>query len=245
MVSEASAAQFRQVIARREFKVAFQPVVYLNSGKIFSYEVLLRSGTPLYRGPIEMLAGALDCGCMGEFGRQIRELALAQSPETTLFVNLHPAELDEGWLVRPDDPIFRHVEGVYIEITESVPLTHFQLCHSILREVRSKGINLAVDDLGAGYSNLKYIADLSPEVVKIDRELVVGLDQSERQRKLVKAIVRLCADLGALVVAEGIETVDELRAVIDTGAHFGQGFLLARPAYPAPAVTWPPEVALA
>lgn len=240
---EATAAQFKQVLAKREFKVAFQPVVYLDSGKIFSHEVLLRSSTPLYKGPIEMLDDAVATGTIGEFGRLIRELAVSQSPEAVLFINIHPAELGEGWLVRPDDPVFRHFEGVYIEITESVPLTHFQLCHSILREVRSKGINLAVDDLGSGYSNLKYIADLSPEVVKIDRCLVMDLHKSKRQQKLVTGIVRLCTDLGALVVAEGIETSDELRAVIDTGAHFGQGYLLARPAFPPPTVNWPADVA--
>ena len=123
-----------------------------------------------------------------------------------------------------------------VQITESVPLSHFSLCHSVLSEVRSRGVLLAVDDLGAGYSNLKYIADLSPEVVKLDRGLIVNLQKGTRQHRLVRAIVRLCEDLGTKVVAEGIETEEEARAVLDSGAHYGQGFFFARPSYPPPPI---------
>jgi len=120
-----------------------------------------------------------------------------------------------------------------------VPLSHFRLCQTILSEVRDRGIFLVVDDLGAGYSNLKYIADLHPRIVKLDRGLVAGLAHDTRMFKLVSAIVVLCQDLDAVVVAEGIETVDELRAVVDAGATYGQGYLLARPAFPPPPVAWP------
>jgi EAL domain-containing protein (putative c-di-GMP-specific phosphodiesterase class I) len=173
----------------------------------------------------------------------IREIAVPLSVGRPLFLNVHPAELSEGWLVRPDDPIFYHDADVYLEITESVPLTHFGLCMSVLRDVRSRArIHLVVDDLGAGYSNLKSIADLEPNLVKLDRGLIEGLDRNVRQQRLVSGVVRLCKDLGAYVVGEGIETQPELRALLDTGAQFGQGFLLARPAFPIPRVTWPPNL---
>jgi EAL domain-containing protein (putative c-di-GMP-specific phosphodiesterase class I) len=100
-------------------------------------------------------------------------------------------------------------------------------------------VHLVVDDLGAGYSNLKYIADLHPRVVKLDRELIAGLSRGTRLFKLVAGIVRLCSELDARVVAEGIETVEELGAVIEAGARYGQGYLLARPANPLPPVSWP------
>jgi len=105
--------------------------------------------------------------------------------------------------------------------------------------VRGRGVHLVVDDLGAGYSNLKYIADLHPRVVKIDRGLVDGLTINSRLFKLVSAIVKLCKDLDALVVAEGIETVSEFDAVVASGARYAQGYLLARPAFPLPDATWP------
>jgi EAL domain-containing protein (putative c-di-GMP-specific phosphodiesterase class I) len=101
-------------------------------------------------------------------------------------------------------------------------------------------VHLVVDDLGAGYSNLKRIIDLEPRVVKLDRELIVGIDKSQRQQRLVANVVRLCCDLDATVVAEGIETSSEFDALRDTGVHYGQGFLFARPQFPLPAVSWPP-----
>ena len=105
--------------------------------------------------------------------------------------------------------------------------------------MRAKGVMLAIDDLGAGYSNLKYIADLTPEVVKLDRNLICDMTRSERHNKLVHAIIELCNAMGASVVAEGIETMEELLAVQDAGAHYGQGYFLARPAFPPPIVNWP------
>ena len=134
--------------------------------------------------------------------------------------------------------MFLYEDGVFLEITESVPLSHYQHCHGMLGEIRRRGISLAVDDLGAGYSNLKYIADLAPEVVKLDRQLIASLRSETRLHVLVSSIVKLCDALGAKVVAEGIETVEELHAVIDAGAQYGQGFLLAMPALPAPMVDW-------
>jgi EAL domain-containing protein (putative c-di-GMP-specific phosphodiesterase class I) len=178
----------------------------------------------------------------GRLGRAIREIAVPMGSGAPLFLNLHPSELEEGWLVRTDDPMGSHDHDIYLEITEATPLTHFDLCLSVLRELRSRvGAHLVVDDFGAGYSNLKHISDLEPRVVKLDRNLVEGLGHKPRQQKLVAATVRLCHELGALVVAEGIETVDEYAAVLDCGAQFGQGYLFARPSFPIPMVQWPPR----
>ena len=100
-------------------------------------------------------------------------------------------------------------------------------------------MHLVIDDLGAGFSNLQRIVDLAPSIVKLDMQLVRGIDRQPRKQKLIKSIVAMCLDQGAQVVAEGIETRAELTAVIDAGVQFGQGYLLAKPAYPIPAVNWP------
>lgn len=228
--------ELRELIHSDSLKVVFQPLLALGSHRVFAYEALVRTpGTP-FKDPPSLFKAAIEAGRVGELGRAIRRRAVEGCPDFPLFLNVHPSEFDDGWLVRPDDPLFQHEHDVYLEITESVPLSHFTLCNSVLKEVRGKGINLAVDDLGAGYSNLKYIADLSPEVVKLDRELVTNLAGERRLQRLVSSIVRLCADLGARVVAEGIETEDELSAVRDTGADFGQGYFIARPHFPPPPV---------
>jgi hypothetical protein len=111
---------------------------------------------------------------------------------------------------------------------------------STLREVCSRsGAKLVVDDFGAGYSNLKRVVEIEPAVVKLDRELISGLHQNPKQRLLVTHVVELCKALGARVVAEGIETIGELKASRDCGVHYGQGYLLARPGNPLPEVSWP------
>jgi EAL domain-containing protein (putative c-di-GMP-specific phosphodiesterase class I) len=224
------------VLAIGELNVVYQPIVDLRKRRIFAYEALVRSTSPHFQGPPALFTEAIRSRYCGALGRAVRELTVERAPPHPLFVNLHPNEFDEGWLVQPDDPIFHHDHAVYLEITESVPLSHFSLCHSVLAELRGRGVLLAVDDLGAGYSNLKYISDLSPEVVKLDRGLIVNLKEGTRQHRLVSAIVRLCEDLGTKVVAEGIETEEEARAVVATGAHYGQGFYFARPSFPPPAL---------
>jgi EAL domain-containing protein (putative c-di-GMP-specific phosphodiesterase class I) len=230
--------KIEEALSAGDLYVALQPIVNLQKREVFGHEALARCKSPLFKDPPALINEALASACMGELGRALREIAVRSSPRTSLFLNLHPAEFDEGWLVRRDDAIFSFDETIYLEITESVPLSHHEHCHGVLREIRGRGISLVVDDLGAGYSNLKYIADLAPEVVKLDRDLIANLRSQTRLHKLVTAIVRLCDALGAKVVAEGIETVEEMEAVIDTGAHYGQGYLFARPAFPAPAVDW-------
>lgn len=236
--SQARAA-IHHVVEARAIYVVYQPLVDLKTKKTFAYEALVRSKSDAFSTPMSLFEAAVQYALSGQLGRIIREQAVAGCPSYPLFLNIHPAELNDKFVVQPDDPIFQHSEDVYLEITEGVPLSHFALCQSILNEVRARGVHLVVDDLGAGYSNLKYIADLHPRVVKLDRDLIQGLVRDTRMFKLVSAIVVLCRELDAFVVAEGIETPLELEAVQATGAHFGQGYLLARPAFPPPEAHWP------
>ncbi len=187
-------AAIRNVIENRAVRSVYQPVVNLRTHAVFAYEALARPMTADFDGPLSLFAAAVEHSCTGELGRMLREMAIEDVPNHRLFVNVHPAELNEKWLVQPNDPIFQHTHDIYLEITESIPLSHFHLCQSILSEVRDRGVHLVVDDLGAGYSNLKYIADLHPRVVKLDRGLIAGLRVGTRLFKLVSAIVVLCGD---------------------------------------------------
>jgi EAL domain-containing protein (putative c-di-GMP-specific phosphodiesterase class I) len=227
-----------EALERGLIYLAFQPLVDLQKRTTFGFESLVRSDAPEYPTAMSIIEEAVDKRFMGQLGRALRHMAVTRCTHHPLFLNLHPAEFDEGWLVRPDDAITCHDHDIYLEITESVPLTHYRYCHSVLREIRSKGIKVAVDDLGAGHSNLKYIADLVPEVVKLDRNLIAELRRGGRLQTLVTAIVDLCNKLGAKVVAEGIETREEMLAVLETGAHYGQGYFLGRPAKDPTLVVW-------
>jgi len=238
------AAAIRRVIDERAVHVVYQPVVEAVTGKLFAYEALVRSSSPDFDGPSSLFAAAVTHSCAGELGRLIRELALDGCQDHPLFLNIHPVELDDRWLIQVDDPVFRHDHAVFLEITEGVPLSHFRMCQAVLSELRSRGIALVVDDLGAGYSNLKYIADLQPRIVKLDRALITGLAPNTRLFRLVAGIVALCHELDALVVAEGIETTEELEAARAAGADLAQGYLLAMPAFPLPEVSMPTPIAI-
>jgi EAL domain-containing protein (putative c-di-GMP-specific phosphodiesterase class I) len=227
-------------IEAEDIDVVFQPIVDMTTGRLFAQEALVRCKIPVFESPVALFERAVTEQACGRLGRTIREVAFARCPGIPLFVNIHPNELSARWLVRPDDPVFFHDSDVYLEITESAAFSHFELCYGVLTEVCSRaGAFLVVDDFGAGYSNLKRIIDLQPKIVKLDRTLIAGLDRDKRQQTLVRCMVDMCGELGAKVVAEGIETLAELSAARDCGAQYGQGYLLARPAFPVPVAVWP------
>lgn len=237
--SDEGVEAIHRIIDEELLRIAFQPILDVGSRKTYAYEALARSPLPIFPSPVEMFEAAIRSGRVGELGRLHRRQALEACPDWPLFINIHPNELDEGWLVRPDDPIFWHRHPLYLEITESVPIIYFEQCHNILAEIRKKGVLLAIDDFGAGYSNLRYIADLVPDIVKLDRELVTGCKEGSRLFWLMRSLVRMCKEMGAKVVAEGIETFPELAAAQSAKVNFAQGYLLARPGMPPPKGEWP------
>lgn len=228
-----------RVLARGELEVVFQPIFNVREGNAFGYEALARSPTPIFEGPLEMFSVAAASGQVGELGRLQRVISAKQAPRGPLFLNVHPAEFDHPLLIKPDDPIFRHTGDIYLEITESAPLRYFEQCTHVLGELRQKGVRLAIDDFGAGYSNVKYISDLAPDIVKLDRELIAGVREGTRQFKLLQSVVRLCREMGAQVVAEGVETTPELVIAVRAEVDFCQGFLLGTPASDPNTDTWP------
>lgn len=226
-------------LGEQDIDVVFQPIVDLGKRLVFAYEALTR-GKANATDPTALFERATREDAWGRLGRLIRQVTFERGAGLPLFINVHPAELSARWLVRPDDPIYQHNHDVYLEITESATFTHYETCLSVLKEVRARGdVRLAVDDLGAGYSNLMRVIELEPQVVKLDRQLITGLPSSPKQQRLMHHLAALCADLGAQVIAEGIETEDELKAVIDSGVGYGQGYVFARPEYPVPDAQWP------
>lgn len=227
-------------LEKSDLNVVFQPIVSLEDGSSFAWETLVRCTVPGFESPPDLFRAAVEEKACGRLGRLIREVAFERGGGRNLFVNVHPAELSSRWLVQPDDPMNFHDQGVFMEITESATFEHFDLCWNVLKEIRQRAsMRFVVDDLGAGYSNLKRVLDLEPAVVKLDISLVKGIDRSPRQFALVRSLVDLFGDLGARLVAEGIETAAELKKVREAGVHYGQGYFLARPAWPFPDVHWP------
>jgi EAL domain-containing protein (putative c-di-GMP-specific phosphodiesterase class I) len=229
-----------RTLAVDDLPTVFQPIVDLHDGSAFAYEALARCTKPPFTSPIALFEHAIEEGMCGRVGRLIREATFARCPDRPLFINIHPSELAERWLVRPDDPICYHSHGLFLEVTEAAAFEYFDVCMSVLKEICARtGGHLVLDDFGAGYSNLNRVAELKPEYVKLDRSLVANIDVDKRKRTLVFYVAGMLSELGATVIAEGIETEDELGAVRDLGIRYGQGYLLARPGYPLPEVSFP------
>jgi EAL domain-containing protein (putative c-di-GMP-specific phosphodiesterase class I) len=229
------------LIQTQQVFIHLQPIVHLATGGVFAYEGLCRCAVRELASPFQLLNAAVEQGAMGLLGRHLRHQAMRMVPGARMFINVHPAELDEEFLASADDPIFNYDGEVVIEIPESAPLIQFRFAHSTLDALRKRGIKVAIDDFGAGYSNIGYITAFAPEVVKLDRELIAGVEPGSRQQRLLASLNSLCIAQGACVVAEGIETETELAAVVEAGIPLAQGFLFGQPSATG-ALEWQPKL---
>lgn len=236
----AKLASVDAAIEAGQIYVDLQPVVELATGKVYGVEALARCRRPSLASPLQLFAEAQDQGALVRLGRELRRRSVAAANGQRLFLNVHPGELDDEDMIRADDSIAHHTGELVIEVPESSPLQRYRFAHSNLETLRSRGVKIALDDFGAGYSNFGYIQQLSPDLVKLDRELIAGAALHSRQFRLLSSLNALCVAQGAKVVAEGIETRDELSAVIAAGIPFAQGFYLGRPSATG-ATTWTPS----
>jgi EAL domain-containing protein (putative c-di-GMP-specific phosphodiesterase class I) len=237
---DSSAPESVRGVGKKHLGVVFQPIVDGSTRKTAAVEVLTRCKLPAFRNPQLLFDQAADIGYAGRLGRMVRELAFAETLDVPVYVNIHPAELTARWLVRPDDPMFLHPHGVFLEITEAAAFEHHDLVLAALGEVAARGCKLVIDDFGAGHSNLARLAELEPAVVKLDRSLVTDLHLKPRAQNLMRHTIAMMHSFDAKIVVEGVETVEELKAAIDCGADLFQGYLLARPENPVPQGAWPP-----
>jgi EAL domain-containing protein (putative c-di-GMP-specific phosphodiesterase class I) len=218
--------------AREGLWVAYQPVIWARDGTCFGHEALLRTTAPDVPNPVAFLDIAERLERIPELGRQVRE-RVAGDLDTmagAALINLHPLELAYAGLGAEEDPLARHAHRVVFEITERASLDDVGDVRELVRQLRSRGFRIAVDDLGAGYAALSSFASLEPDIVKLDMSLVRDVDHHQTRRRLIASITELCRDLGILVVAEGIETEAERDVLLELGCDLLQGFLLGRPA---------------
>lgn len=217
--------------------MAYQPIVRAESGALFGYEALLRSDDALLAGPGPLLDAADRLGRQRELGLAVRAAVLMEARATlgeglSLFVNAQAQDLDAGWAA----PLGALPGQLVLELSERSALSKIPGLRQRVRGLRAAGVHVAIDDLGAGYAGLTSFTALEPDIVKLDMALVRGLDHEPVKRKLVGSLCGVCRDLGILTVAEGIETEAERVAARELGCDLLQGFLIGRPARPAPAV---------
>ena len=224
--------------------MALQPIVDLRTGQVIGHEALVRGPAATeWPTPDGIFRTAHSLGQERQLEETCRRLALTvrrrQLPDDQrLFLNVDLQHQDlpldpDGGLKRP--------EQVAIEISERLDFLNNPRALKDLQGWRDAGYMIVLDDYGTGYSSLGTLLAVQPDVVKLDRYIVGSLDRNRQHRTAVEAVVGLAKDLGIKVVAEGVETMGELRALRKIGVDYGQGFLLGRPE-PAPAPTVCPVV---
>ena len=223
--------------------MAFQPIVD-GEREIFGYEALMRAREPSLPHPGAVVEAALHLGRGPDLLHAvIAKVAAAipsARPSASFFINITPADLLDEQLYSPECPLAPYASRVVIELTERESCERVTDLCARLHRLRAMGYRIAVDDLGAGYAGLASLVQLEPEVVKIDMSLVRDVDSNSTKRCLVEALRAVCAEGHRTVVAEGVETIEELATLRAIGCDLYQGYLLARPGAAFPTVTAAP-----
>ncbi|RJK97965.1 EAL domain-containing protein [Vallicoccus soli] len=240
-----------------QLRLVYQPQVDLADGRVSGLEALLRWDHPA-RGavpPDQFIAVAEDAGLMPVLGDHVLREALEQHRRwqeegapwaaSVVWVNVSGRQLEErGFAARVARALADHqvdAERLGLEITESVVTGRTPTARRELAALRGLGVRLAVDDFGTGFSNLALLRGAPLDVVKVDRSLVAGMGRDRDGARLVDAVLGLARAFDLEVVAEGVETAEQLDALVDRACTSAQGYLLGRPV-PAGELVAPPAV---
>ncbi|MGD0879957.1 MAG: EAL domain-containing protein [Acidimicrobiales bacterium] len=220
-----------------------QPIVRPADMVVVGYEALARMSASPQHPPDWWLELASEFGLRRrlEMACLAAAVQLGPPPEgRMLFVNASPSTVA--------DPLFLDLrtefpDRLVIELTEQEAVEDYDVLRNCLAGYLQRGARLAIDDAGAGYSSLRHVVELSPDYLKLDRELVSGVDKDSNRRALMRAVVAFAREVGTSVIAEGVETRGELDVLRDAEVHLVQGYLLARPDPPWPDIehTGPPK----
>jgi len=227
----AARERIEEVLAQGCFEIALQPIFDLRDGSIFAVEALARFQGEPYRAPDLWLADAHASGLGVELEVALMRAAVEQvahlPPNCVLTVNAGPEALAEADI----EALFDGVEAsrVVMELTEHAAVEDYPRLASALEGLRAAGVRLAIDDAGAGFASLMHILRLAPDFIKLDRQLIRGLDVDPTKRSLAASLMRFAEESGATIVAEGVETAAELQALEQLGVLHAQGFYLGRP----------------
>jgi EAL domain-containing protein (putative c-di-GMP-specific phosphodiesterase class I) len=226
-------------ITRQDFYPVFQPIFDLATGEMLGIEALARGprGSELESGEIlfslaertEMLL-PLERICRA----QSLEAAAGVGSDCKIFLNLSPAAVSDPDFLGPHflDQVARNglsPDQIVLEITERTYVVYQELFRAVLARFRQQGFRIAVDDVGTGYSSLASLADIEPDYLKFDTVFVRGIDRHPTKQDLLEALLSFARKMHTQVIAEGIETEEELKTLRALRVPYGQGFLIGRP----------------
>ena len=235
----------RHALEREEFRNFYQPIVNLASGDIVGFEALLRWEHPKrgLLGPEEFIPVAEETGLIRELGwwnlreacRQISEWRanLAEHPDLTISVNLSAKQFLQANLVDDIGKLLRELalpaEALKLEITESTVMADPAAAVEMLQQIKALGIRLAIDDFGTGYSSLSYLHRFPLDTLKIDRSFISGMGDDGEGMEIARTILPMANNLRLDVVAEGVETVQQVAMLRKLHCKYAQGFYFSKP----------------
>lgn len=241
------AVQLARILHLGLVRSVYQPVVDIVERRVIGFEALTRVGGGRFEN-VELLFKAAEANdALWSLERLCRRKALEDLPvleqHQLLFLNVEPDSIHDPQLAGP-----QFLEGlasaglkpqqVVLELTEHSAVKDFVAFRRTLEQFRALGFRLAMDDVGSGYSGLQAIAEIAPDFIKADMHLVRGLHASPIKRELIDTIRRFSDSTGITLVAEGVESHDELSALRSVGVRCAQGFLFARPGSPPTFPDW-------
>jgi len=229
----------QEAINRREVHPLFQPVFDLVTGEMIGMEALSRGpkGSEFESGET-LFSLAARTELLGPLERVCREISIETASHggagRKLFLNISPAAASDPEFLGPRfyERVQAHglkPENVVLEITERTYVVYESLFREVLSRFREQGFRIAVDDVGTGYSSLSSLAEIEPDYLKIDNVFVRDIDRRKVKQDLLEALLSFARKMKTQVIAEGIETPEELKALQAVGVDYGQGFLLAKP----------------
>ncbi|MCX2929355.1 EAL domain-containing protein [Mycobacterium sp. CVI_P3] len=226
----AQCAAMQKVLSQNDFEVVFQPVHDVASGRVIGVEALARFPHAPFR-PDAFIARAAQMGLGIALETAILNRVISLVPrlpeDAFVAVNISPAAASVapwGQLLGDVDPT-----RIVLELTEHDAVMDYGALDEALDPCRSRGVRIAVDDVGAGFSSFSHVLELGPEFVKIDQSITRNIDVDDARRRLAQAIAELAGQMGATVIAEGVESQGELDVVSAVGITAAQGFYLSRP----------------
>ena len=228
---ESKAAEIRRAMESGAPRIVCQPVFTLRSGEVTMLECLSRFDLDPRRTPDLWFGTAHEAG----MGVELELHALAKALElldrfpgtVSLAVNASPEVVISGRLNGLLDRV--ELSRVLLEITEHAAIADYLALGAALRPLRERGLQLAIDDVGAGYASMRHIVNLLPESIKLDMTLTRDIDTDPNRRALAKALIAFGRDIGASMVAEGVESEAELATLEDLGVERAQGYFLGPP----------------
>jgi PAS domain S-box-containing protein len=221
--------RIRRALSEDILRAVYQPIFHLPTGDVIAYEALARFDDDRPRPPNVWFEEAAALGLSIPLELAALRAAFAQADDlpAPLSVNVSPALIVSRQLHRLLQREAR--QGVIVEVTEHAAVCDYTTFNAAVDELRSEGARLAIDDVGAGFASLRHILQVRPDFIKLDTSLTRGIAEDEARQVLARALLSFAADTATPVIAEGVESEDELQALVALGAEHAQGYHLGRP----------------